>query len=594
MFLVEQDMATHTQLFNHVPEMPDSLRESFFMYGGEKVCNHFDSPVDTEPYPLSENCAKDVCASDTVGLPFAVPPTESALQLSRHIYQYTKQHQEYEGQTTRMLSANGSPYLQEALACYLERFHFEKYPIDMALRQFLSLEHLPLESQQVDRVLVAFSHRYHVCNPDILDEESVYLLVFSLLLLHTDAFHKSVRPRISKAEFVSMTEASHVHHAILEYLYDNTSLVEFAYMRSNTSVTITRDQAALYKLLSHGNVLNLQQDPKIVQERVHLPFSFAGMQPPPQTLHKQVMDAPLLEYHPRLKFSKKWAMTQNNLEMATMLARPIGAGIVKRCDSPEGDKRSLGTKWKPWGMIITGSAILWCKNPEDALSMESLRQTYQPISVRVDEITPLSQALCVYDAVQRNGIIRLRVNERWYLIQVPHDKIDDWVNQINYIASLGSCALVWDDALMIPTGVVLQMRPTSIVALGPLRTGAQPGHVPQLRHMYLECMKATSLALAQSVLSISMYLASRRQRHQSLMEQQQRQVQTIIHMGILTPLQRSTRDNLKNASTALSQALRRTQVELTFLSCRIHFLHAEQNVLQERLHQEGLGIYTAV
>ncbi|WFD18002.1 hypothetical protein MCAP1_000214 [Malassezia caprae] len=229
MFLVEQDMAPHTQLFNPMPEMADSVRESVFLCDTKKVYNYFDSPVDTEKDSASENIAKDTCALDMSGLPFAVTPTESALQLSKRLYQYTKQHQEYEGQTTRMLSANNSTFLQEALACYLERFHFEKYPIDMALRHFLSLEHLPLESQQVDRVLVAFSHRYHVCNPDILDEDSVYLLVFSLLLLHTDAFHKSVRPRISKTEFVSMTEASHVHHAILEYLYDNTSLALCVY-----------------------------------------------------------------------------------------------------------------------------------------------------------------------------------------------------------------------------------------------------------------------------------------------------------------------------------------------------------------------------
>ncbi|WFD21864.1 hypothetical protein MEQU1_000520 [Malassezia equina] len=450
MFLVEQDMAPQTQLFSPVLEMPESVQECLCMYGDKDETN---LPAPTDECPSSAGSVGDAHTSDTSGLPFAVSPSESAQQLSKRLYQYTKQNEEYEGQTTRLLSSNGSSLLQEALNCYLERFHFEKYPIDMALRQFLSLEHLPLESQQVDRVLVAFSRRYHACNPDILDEESAYLLAFSLLLLHTDVFHKSVRPRISKAEFVSMTEASHVHPAILEYLYDNTSLVEFAY---------------------------------------------------------------------------------------------------------------------------------------------SMGQTSQPLSMRVDEITPLSQALCVYDKTQKDGILRLRVNEQWYLIQVPFEEVDAWSNRMNYIASLGSCALVWDDALLIPTGISIQMRSTPITVLGPLRTGAQTGHAFQPGNMYMECMQATSLALAQSVLSISMYLASHRQRHQTLMEEHQRQVHTIMHMGILTPMQRSTRVNLKDASTSLSQALRRTQIELTFLSCRIHFLQAEQDVLQERLHQEGLGIYTPV
>lgn len=594
MFLVEQDMAAHNQLFSPTPEMPDNIGQCFSFYDDNKVRNHIDSPVDIESHSCPENYAKDIHALDTSSLPITVSPAESALQLSRRLYQYTKQHQEYEGQTARMLSANGTPFLQEALTCYLERFHFEKYPIDMALRQFLSLEHLPLESQQVDRVLVAFSHRYHMCNPDILDEENVYLLVYSLLLLHTDAFHKSVRPRISKAEFVSMTEASRVHHAILEYLYDNTSLVEFAYMRNNPSLPFTRDQDTLYKLLSHGNILYLQQDPKTVQDRIQMPFCFAGIRTSPRALHNQIMNAPLLEFRPRVSFAKKWAMSQYNPDMVPLLARPIGAGVVKRCDSSEGDKRSLGTKWKPWGMIITGSALLWCKNPDDVIPFESFILSPHPINVRVDEVTPLCHALCVYNAAQKDKIVRLRVNGRWYLIQVQDEQVEDWVDRINYIASLGSCALVWDDALMIPPGVTVQMRPMSITVLGPLRTGAQPGNEPQPRHMYMECMKATSLALAQSVLSISLYLASHRQRYQTLAEEHQRQVQTIMHMGLLTPLQRSTRDNLMNSSTVLSQSLRRTQIELTFLSCRIHFLQAEQNVLHERLQQEGLDIYTPV
>lgn len=591
MFLVEQDMAPRTQLFSPVLEMPESVQEYLCMYEDKDETN---LPAPTDECLSSAGSVGDAHTSDTSGLPFAVSPSESAQQLSKRLYQYTKQNEEYEGQTTRLLSSNGSSLLQEALNCYLERFHFEKYPIDMALRQFLSLEHLPLESQQVDRVLVAFSRRYHACNPDILDEESAYLLAFSLLLLHTDAFHKSVRPRISKAEFVSMTEASHVHPAILEYLYDNTSLVEFAYVRGTTLPSVTREQDALYKLLAHGNVLHLQQDPNIVKERVHLPFTFAGRQTSPQALHNEIMHAPLLEYQPRTKLSKKWAMSSNQLDTVPLLIRLVGASVVKRCDSPEGDKRSLGTKWKPWGMVVTGSAILWCKNLEDAKSIQSMGPTSQPLSIRVDEITPLSQALCVYDATQKDGILRLRVNEQWYLIQVPFEEVDTWSNRMNYIASLGSCALVWDDALMLPTGLSIQMRSTPITVLGPLRTGAQTGHASQPGNMYMECMKATSLALAQSVLSISMYLASHRQRHQTLMEEHQRQVQTIMHMGILTPLQRSTRVNLKEASTLLSQALRRTQIELTFLSCRIHFLQAEQDVLQARLHQEGLGLYTPV
>ena len=62
---------------------------------------------------------------------------------------------------------------------------------------------------------------------------------------------------------------------VLECLYDNTSLVEFMFMRGRLSTdsrrAADRERYALYKLIMSGQVLNLQS-----QQRLMLPLQYAS------------------------------------------------------------------------------------------------------------------------------------------------------------------------------------------------------------------------------------------------------------------------------------------------------------------------------
>lgn len=84
---------------------------------------------------------------------------------------------------------------------------------------------LPRETQQIDRVIEAFGNRYLSCNPDLFSSKGVsfpkplpqnllmmflrsdhpYILAFSLIMLHTDAFNKSNKRKMSKADYVRNT-----------------------------------------------------------------------------------------------------------------------------------------------------------------------------------------------------------------------------------------------------------------------------------------------------------------------------------------------------------------------------------------------------
>ena len=53
------------------------------------------------------------------------------------------------------------------LKLYIGKFSFDGDPLDVALRRLLMHIGLPRETQQIDRVMEAFSKRYIECNPGI-------------------------------------------------------------------------------------------------------------------------------------------------------------------------------------------------------------------------------------------------------------------------------------------------------------------------------------------------------------------------------------------------------------------------------------------
>jgi len=114
------------------------------------------------------------------------------------------------------LSKHEDSFHREVLKLYLELFNFTDDPLDMALRKFLVSVHLPKETQQIDRVVEAFAFRYHECNPDIYaSAENTYVIVFSLMLLHTDFFNKNNKFKMQKIDYFKMTEDSGVSKDIL-------------------------------------------------------------------------------------------------------------------------------------------------------------------------------------------------------------------------------------------------------------------------------------------------------------------------------------------------------------------------------------------
>lgn len=475
-------------------------------------------------------------------IPMHPRPNETPEIFSRRLYQYTKATPALCGTTARLLSLQSTPFLCKALDAYMVRFHFKMYPIDIALRYFLALEHLPTESQQIDRILMAFARRYAACNPNTADFDAIYFISFALLLLHTDLHGQHARPRLTQSAFVSLAGPSKMPAAVLECLYDNTSLVEFMFTRGRPNMdsrhTAERERHALYKLVMSGQVLCLQS-----QQPVPLPLRFASRAWTAQDIQDAAREAQTM----LVTVPPRWRKRQ----AAQYHVRCLLSGTVRLCRASEDEHDELKNgRWRAWTLIVTGSALLWCKDRPDT-------------SLRVEQVQPLSDALCVQDTAMPH-LLRLRVQQRWLILDAG-DQHDTWLDHLNYVASIATCQHPWDESLCIPVGLTLAYQ-----SVAPPMVEPMAGNVYVMR--------------AQRMLDIRQYVTTQHVRHDALVHAEAKSRRYAHQLGMLTPLRKSMREYMEHTMHAALRSLRATQWDLAFVACRLHFLRAEQHLLEKHLH----------
>lgn len=80
-----------------------------------------------------------------------------------------------------MLSNSANEFCVETLRRYMRGFTFFGDPVDMSVRKLLMKVELPKETQEIDRLLQAFSSRYHFCNPNIFLDAGEFLVLGNIL-----------------------------------------------------------------------------------------------------------------------------------------------------------------------------------------------------------------------------------------------------------------------------------------------------------------------------------------------------------------------------------------------------------------------------
>lgn len=116
----------------------------------------------------------------------------------------------------------GSP-ATELLSAYIGLWTFKGLGLDAALRDLCESFRIPGESQQIDRVMQAFATKYREDNPDGMSEDAAYVISFSIMMLHTDAYNPNVIKKMTKEEWITNTmrvsEACEVPVEVLQEIY---------------------------------------------------------------------------------------------------------------------------------------------------------------------------------------------------------------------------------------------------------------------------------------------------------------------------------------------------------------------------------------
>ncbi|KAL4069536.1 hypothetical protein J3A83DRAFT_4163569 [Scleroderma citrinum] len=397
----------------------------------------------------------------------------------------------------------------DSLKLYLNRFAFSGDPLDVALRRLLMDVSLPRETQQIDRVIEAFASRYMLCNPDLFSSSGTslfahhtYILAFSLIMLHTDAFNKSNRRKMTKADYVKNTSLPGLIPEVLDCFYDNIVFAPFVFIEdpmdsgggvNANSEGLTRPSTPVAHsspLTTTGNTLlskpkidpyylimnNLLDQLRVnVEEYIPMenPFRWDG------TGASWDYDEILLA------FSESLVIAISSVENARLPAAFFGltvggfpsssggggggipdiypvppelrhlrlikvAMLNRKDDVLEGGKKLVNRKWRPWSVALTQSQILLFRDLTWTTTLLSWNDTPKPPPVqstqfRPDEIIPIKDALAVFDRsyTRHSYTFCLATSDgRRILFQAINEReMNEWISRINYASAFKSAGI---------------------------------------------------------------------------------------------------------------------------------------------------------
>ncbi|KAK4150994.1 hypothetical protein C8A00DRAFT_17554 [Chaetomidium leptoderma] len=96
---------------------------------------------------------------------------------------------------------------QRTLRAYMELYDFENQSVVASLRQVCQRLLLRAETQQVDRILVAFSKRWCDCNPShgFKSTDVIHTICYSIILLNTDLHMADIDHKMTRSQFIKNT-----------------------------------------------------------------------------------------------------------------------------------------------------------------------------------------------------------------------------------------------------------------------------------------------------------------------------------------------------------------------------------------------------
>ncbi|CAG8578610.1 3715_t:CDS:2 [Funneliformis mosseae] len=476
--------------------------------------------------------------------------------------------------------------------------------------------HLPKETQQIDRVMEAFAKRYHECNPDLFpSSDTAYVLAFSMLMLHTDAFNKSVKRKMTKEEFVKNTKIDGIPPEILEILYDNITFTRFIYADDDVDVNGQTMLSSSHKS-RHSIIFGLldrsscfKNDPYfVIKHKIrtdytpsieHIvpsenPFSYKGTLPEFDTvgIHRAFTTAHTIRI--------TGVRTQRNSETFNQISssiHPLGddegsfllkitkAGkLSRKVDLLEGKKSGVIRSWSQYGMILSGSQIMMFKdddwfNSKISDLKDPSKSTILP-TLKPDMILMTSDSVALHDKsyTKYKHVFRLVCPKgNQYLFQAENEvEMNDWITKINYAATFKT--------------VGLKMRHTRSSSLNHNKSLSTESGPPK-RHTFLQsffnyqqsCNDDSKINDAHSRAEV---LKAKIEELEGKIKMLRSQFETDIrfrnNLIIMIPYKAITRDRMIQVATELGKRIRATSLELSRLDCY-------NEILEKDLYSTTIG-----
>ncbi|KAF8269365.1 hypothetical protein EI94DRAFT_1660214 [Lactarius quietus] len=358
---------------------------------------------------------------------------------------------------------------------------------------------LPRETQQIDRVMEAFAKRYLECNRNLfISDDHPYILAFSLIMLHTDAFNKSNKRKMTKPDYIRNTRLSGVYPEVLEYYYDNIVFAPFIFVEDPLEVNLQHNSDGgpsrllsgvppQHSLPGNGSSVNLlgksnKIDPYYliaknrlgplrvnIEEYIPLenPYSYEGTsRPRNEDIHETFskagtitvgsaaerrMSTSVFALHiggfssPSLTSSQISDHMQSPHQVSALKVAKAGL-LIRKDITLEIGKRPKTGKWRSWSVILTNSQMLlfrdhvWATSLQEQMGDRNRRILVPPVPLRrPDEVLPLKDSIALRDrssAKQDHTFLFISGDRRQFLFQAPSEEdVNTWLSCINYASA---------------------------------------------------------------------------------------------------------------------------------------------------------------
>ncbi|KAG5726117.1 PH and SEC7 domain-containing protein C26F1.01 [Termitomyces sp. T112] len=435
-----------------------------------------------------------------------------------------------------ILASSSEAFYAQALRVYIREFDFVGDPLDVALRKLLMDVGLPRETQQIDRVIETFAKRYLQCNPSLFSsDDHPYILAFSLIMLHTDAFNKSNKRKMSKTDYLKNTQLPGIFPEVLICFYDNIVFAPFIFIEDpldfngqrgiaegyshSTTASANSIVASSTPILKATKIdpyyliandllgpLRIDVDSLIPRENPYFYEGTAGPWDEAQLQRSFAManqvEVSVADTGRSSPFFSKGTISgiagsSGSSGVTTPAVTPIPAGeiwslkltkvgLLSRKDVLEGGRKAANRKWKYWSVVLTGSQLLFFRDLSWAnflLSSSPEKQKLHPRSgfLRPDELLSVRGAVAVYDKsyTRHDNTFRFVLsNGRQLLLQASTEKeLNEWIAGINYASAFKTAGVRMRPPEMSKTDVQLTGVAAATSHLHDLQTRSIKPHI---------------------------------------------------------------------------------------------------------------------